>query len=118
MKLLANENIPLASIPILRDNGYDIRHIGIDSSGIKDIEVLSLAISEGRTIITFDRDYGELIFKYQLKPKGGIIYLRLENFSPEDPAYILLNLFARKKLFFENRLTVVDKNNIRQRKYV
>ena len=32
--------------------------------GVTDDEVMKYAISEDRIIITFDRDYGELVFKY------------------------------------------------------
>ena len=64
MKLLANENFPLDSIRLLFQQGFDIKSIGIDYSGITDREVMQIAIKEQRTILTFDRDYGELIFKH------------------------------------------------------
>ena len=62
MKLLADENIPLASIKVLRDFGYDIKAIGEDDKSISDKQVLEIAVKEKRLIVTFDRDYGELIF--------------------------------------------------------
>ncbi|MFM7766127.1 MAG: DUF5615 family PIN-like protein, partial [Sphingomonadales bacterium] len=46
----------------LKGKGYDIISIGMDNPSIKDSEVMTIAINEGRTIVTFDRDYGELIF--------------------------------------------------------
>ena len=61
MKLLSNENFPLSSVKILQNAGYDIISVGIDFAGILDSEVIEMAIREHRTIITFDRDYGELI---------------------------------------------------------
>jgi len=63
MKLLANENFPLDSVIYLREKGFDIKYIGTDLSGILDSEVMEMAEKEDRTILTFDRDYGELIFK-------------------------------------------------------
>ncbi len=63
MKLLANENFPYKSIYYLRDKGYDILSIGIDNPSIRDAEIMTIAINEERTILTFDRDYGELIFR-------------------------------------------------------
>lgn len=62
MKLLANENFPYPSIFYLRDKGFDIVSIGMENPSIKDSEIMSIAINESRTILTFDRDYGELIF--------------------------------------------------------
>ena len=78
MKLLANENIPHASINYLRNKGYDVLSIGIDNPSIMDSEIMTIAINEERTIVTFDRDYGELIFRYNYKPEKGVIYLRLD----------------------------------------
>ncbi len=34
---------------------------------------MKIAIKEGRTIITYDSDYGELIFKHGYKPYAGVI---------------------------------------------
>ncbi len=82
--------------------------------GVTDDEVMKYAISEDRIIITFDRDYGELVFKYGYKPKG-VIFLRFRNFSPEYPANLLLEILHDNKLDFENKFTVIDLDQIRQR---
>jgi predicted nuclease of predicted toxin-antitoxin system len=117
MKLLANENFPLTSVRIIEKSGYDIVYIGQGFAGYLDSEVMELAIKENRTIITFDRDYGELIFKKGYRPKAGVIYLRWENFQPNEPGEYLIGLFKSVKIQFENMLTVINENNIRQRKY-
>ncbi len=75
MRLLANENFPLTSVKILENAGYDIIYAGLNFKGILDNEVINIAIKEERTIITFDRDYGELIFKKGYRPRAGVIYL-------------------------------------------
>ncbi len=74
IKLLANGNFPLAGGEIIRSAGFDIKAIGVDFSGIFDYEVIDLAIKERRLILTFDRDYGELIFKKRILPgsRGGL----------------------------------------------
>jgi hypothetical protein len=46
MKLLANENFPLASYKYLKNKGFDIVAIGIDYPGITDRHVLSIAIKK------------------------------------------------------------------------
>ncbi len=117
LKLLANENFPLSSVHILKKKGYDITAIGTDHSGVKDVEVMQIAMKEDRLILTFDRDYGELIFGKQLRPEMGVIYLRLKHFSPELPASIVLEILQNKNIELKRRLTVVDSSGIRQRKY-
>ncbi len=92
MKLLANENFPKASVLLLREFGYDITSIGEDHPGISDQSVLEMAQNQQRLIITFDRDYGELIFKYDYKPDQGVLYLRLSEYSPEAPTKIVDDL--------------------------
>ena len=117
MKLLANENFPLTSVNILKDSGFDIMCIGTDFSGILDWEVMQIAINQKRTILTFDRDYGELIFKKGFKPEMGVIYLRWNDFQPEMPGKYLRDLFSTGEIDFKGKLTVISENTIRQRKY-
>ena len=116
MKLLANENFPYPSIFYLRDKGFDIVSIGMENPSIKDSEIMSIAINENRIILTFDRDYGELIFRYNYKPEMGVIYLRLDNYTPIDPGLIIESLL-NSELDLRRALTVIDQHGIRQRKY-
>ena len=118
MKLLVNENFPLKSIEIISQAGHDIIWIGIDNIGIRDDEVIELAEKEDRTILTFDKDYGELIFKKGLKPSAGVIYLRSDDFKPNEPGEYLIELFKSEDIQFKKMLTVISENNIRQRKYL
>lgn len=117
MKLLANENFPLKSVLYLRSKGFDISSIGTDNPSIKDNIVMGISIKEDRTILTFDRDYGELIFKHNYKPQRGVIYLRLDTYAADEPGKLIADLINKKEFDFDNALTVLDKNGIRQRKY-
>jgi predicted nuclease of predicted toxin-antitoxin system len=72
--LLANENIPWASILRLREWGYRVASILEESPGITDVEVLERAVKEHRILLTFDRDYGELVYRRNLAPPPGIIF--------------------------------------------
>jgi predicted nuclease of predicted toxin-antitoxin system len=117
MKLLANENFPMASKKLLAENGFDIVHIGETNGGISDEAVMNLAILEERAILTFDRDYGELIFKYGYKPPKGVIYFRWNTYSPAYPAQFLMELLGKDEIKFEQIFTVIDTDSIRQRKY-
>ena len=117
MKLLANENFPLSSVHYLKSRGFDIESIGLNFPGIQDHLILTFAEAEQRTILTFDRDYGELIFKHDFKPSQGVIYLRFDAYHPMDPGIIIEDLLTNNEFDFTNSLTVIDKNGIRQRKY-
>ncbi|MDX2136121.1 MAG: DUF5615 family PIN-like protein [Saprospiraceae bacterium] len=115
MKFLANENFPVASFLILKGGGMDIKHIGISNPSISDEAVMQLAKSEDRVIITFDGDYGELVFKKGY-PTAGVIYLRIKEFMPEMPARIIKDLLAMEGIIWNGYFSVFDDGKLRQRK--
>jgi predicted nuclease of predicted toxin-antitoxin system len=117
VKLLANENFTKASVLLLRSQGYDITSIGEDNPSISDKSVMQIAEIEQRIILTFDRDYGELIYKHNYKREQGIIYLRLKSYAPEEPAKHVDELLKVLKIQTNRSLTVYDGKNVRQRKY-
>ncbi|WP_099238632.1 DUF5615 family PIN-like protein [Synechococcus sp. BDU 130192] len=115
MKFLANENFPLASVQLLRKQNIDIVAIVEDSPGISDSEVLSNAVSEQRVILTFDRDYGELIYRFGLHPPAGVIYFRYTPQTPLEPGQHLLQLLQNPSFIFAGRFTVLERTQLRQR---
>ena len=70
---------------------------------------------EQRVILTFDRDGGELLYRWRRRSPRGVIYLRFRPHTPEEPASILLNLLQTEGLQFEERFRVVEDDRIRQR---
>ena len=117
MRLLANENFPLHSARILRAAGFDIEVVGVEFAGITDREVMEMAVRGGRTIVTFDRHYGELSFRDGYRPPSGVIYLRWKRLGPEEPGRYLAELLKSTEIDFAHALTVIDENTIRQRRY-
>ena len=117
MKFLANENIPLASVNLIRKAGFDIVSIYEGSSGISDPDVINAANDQKRTIITFDSDYGELIFKHGLVVDMGVIYLRFPTSNPTIAGEVITAILEGEKLELARALTVVDPEKIRQRRY-
>lgn len=117
MKILANENIPLDSIRYLTSKGYDVKSVALDNLGITDEAIINMAIREERLIITFDRDYGELIFKYKKRSPKRIIYLRLDNYISIEPGIKIQYLLTDLKIETDFRLTVFNGESVRQRNY-
>lgn len=116
MQLLANENFPRLSVEFLRSAGYDVTYVAEDFKSISDEAVMSLAIKQERTILTFDRDYGELIFKHNYRPPNGVIYLRLLNYEPDEPGKIIDQLL-KENVQTQNLFVVYDGIALRQRAY-
>ncbi len=115
MQFLANENFPLKSVRILRGAGHEVAAVIEDSPGAKDHEIMVRAAREEHIILTFDRDYGELIYRLRHPIPAGLIYFRFAPSTPREPAEIVLQLLTVKGLVLEGRFTVVERTQIRQR---
>jgi predicted nuclease of predicted toxin-antitoxin system len=77
MRFLLDQNAETRILLFLQNNGHDVTRIGRDHPrGLPDDEVLRIAHSEQRVLITNDRDFGELVFR-QKYPHSGVIYFRL-----------------------------------------
>ena len=116
MKLLANENVPLASVRALRDLGQDVASIAEDSPGVSDEEVVGRARAENRVIVTFDRDYGRLAFLRGVAPPAGVLYLRFRPNEPTEAAEYVARLIA-EDIELQGRFTTADRVRIRQRSF-
>ncbi len=114
VRLLANENFPLPSVEVLRAAGHDVLAISECASQASDQEVLAIAVEQNRWILTFDRDYGELVFTRGLAHPPSIILLRLESYRPEQPGELLLRLF-NEELSFAGSFVVVETGRLRKR---
>jgi predicted nuclease of predicted toxin-antitoxin system len=117
MRFLANENFPNPSIQMLRDNGMYVKSIGEDMPGITDNEVISIAKKENLIILTFDKDYGELLFRYAITDPPAIIFFRHKGYHPAFSSEFLIKLLADRSVEIEGDFTVIEENNIRQRRY-
>ncbi len=94
MKFLADENIPLKVVKKLREEGFDIISVTELSPGISDEESAEMSQNENRVLITFDKDFGRILFIEGLKVPG-LILLR---FPPKNIEYI----YSRLKKVFES----------------
>jgi len=114
MTFLANENMPIPSVKKLREAGYEVISISEDLPGISDEEVMDKAVEESLIILTFDSDYGELIYKYQKTPPPAVVYFRNKGNSPTWAAYTLI-FRLENGLELDGYFTVIKEEGIRQR---
>ena len=86
VRWMVNENFPAPSVTVMRASGHNVLSIAESHPGDSDTEVLALARKEGRWLVTFDRDYGELLFARNYAPPPAVILLRVQSYRPEEPA--------------------------------
>lgn len=106
MKFVADENLGIKVPKYLATLGFDIVSVKEIAQGKPDTDILEIANSENRILITLDKDFGELVFKEKLI-HSGIILLRLRDESVKNKQKVLLKKLRSKKQF-ANKFTVAS----------
>ena len=96
MKFLLDENLGKQVAQFLQQSGHLVLRVKQISPGAEDAQVLTLATSKGAILLTSDKDFGELIFKYG-QPHRGIILLRLPNQRSANKIEALKEIFSKHK---------------------
>lgn len=84
LRVIANENIPGTVVEHLRAAGHDVLAVKETMRGQSDMAVLARAQEEDRVLITQDKGFGELAFRWGLPASSGVILLRLSGRSMEE----------------------------------
>lgn len=90
MRFLADENIDPVTVDALRDSGHDVAWIMTDAPGSPDEGILTRAGLEDRILLTYDKDFGELVFHRGMAADSGVILLRTTG-PPEAQTKVCLD---------------------------
>ena len=114
MRILANENFPEETVTALRRRDHDVAWIRTEAPGSSDQEVIDRARIETRLIVTFDKDFGELVFRSKLPAVCGIVLFRI---SAPSAAYVARAAVAalESRADWAGNFTVVEDHRIRMR---
>ncbi len=74
-----------------------------------------MASGDDRVLLTFDRDFGALVYRSGMDAPAGIVLFRFGPASPDEPSEVLLELLERPELQFQGYFTVIDRDRVRQR---
>ena len=114
VRLLADENFPRPALLALRSAGVEVDSVSELMLAASDRDVLAYAVAHGRWLVTFDRDYGELVFVRKAAPPEAILYLRQGAYTPEWPAEAMLSILADPS-FASGHLVVISGRSVRRR---
>lgn len=92
MRFLANENFPGAAVAALIAGGLDVVWVRNAAPGMSDQDVLAWATRDGRILLTFDKDFGELAGASALPGTCGVVLFRMPMLNPGDIGPRLSNL--------------------------
>ena len=114
MRILADENVPGDAIEALRSRGHDVVWIRTFSPGATDDANLAEAVSQQRLLITFDKDYGELVFRHENAASCGVVLFRVSAPSATAVARIIADVLGSRDDWAGN-FSVVDDRRIRMK---
>lgn len=76
--LLLDENIPRSAAVVLVQAGHDVALAAALAGGADDRAVLALARDQQRVLVTFDADFGDLIYRHGIAAPPAVVYLRMD----------------------------------------
>jgi predicted nuclease of predicted toxin-antitoxin system len=114
MRFLADENISRLVIERLRAMGFDVASVATMSPGASDNDVLAAARSEGRILITEDRDFGELVVR-QRPGVHGVVLLELDRLSNAAEADLVRTVVSANADKLAGNLVVIEPGRVRVR---
>lgn len=114
MRITADENVDAPLIRWLRDSGNDVLSVAEACSGIDDESVLREAFEQQRIVLTFDRDFGGLVFRRKVSTHG-VVLLRLSTSSPEGLLQSFKSAWPIIEARAEGRFLVVTAHGVRMR---
>lgn len=90
MKLLADENFPGPIVEALGRRGHDVLWVRVECPGSKDVELLDRAETEGRVVLTLDRDFWQLALQRPSPLKqSGVVLFRVHPAIPKNVAPLI-----------------------------
>ena len=111
MKFLADANTPGLLVDALTSLGHDV-FWAYTVPRTPDIELIAKAARERRVIITFDKDFGELVFK-----RGhavAVVLIRLRDTSIKETVSVVINLVGSDGESLHRLFCVVENNRVRK----
>lgn len=114
MKFLVDVGVGRKAEEWLVNNGYDVKSMRAVNPKEKDSEILRIAATEGRMIITMDKDFGELVHNSG-KAHAGVMILRLEDANGDKKAEVVSHIMTKYSDEIRNRFCVFQNGRLRVR---
>jgi len=117
VKFLADMGVSMTTVGALRAHGEDVTHLREEGlSKLPDPQILEKAARDGRVVLTFDLDFGELL------AAGGttvpsVILFRLRNQTPAAVTPRLMQVLdACGQALEEGAIVIVEEHGYRVRR--
>jgi predicted nuclease of predicted toxin-antitoxin system len=92
MRIIANENVMATVISELRSRGHDVVWVKETMPKAEDESILAAAQTQQRLVLTHDKDFGELAFRFGLPAACGVLLIRLSGTGRQADIELVLNV--------------------------
>jgi predicted nuclease of predicted toxin-antitoxin system len=82
MRMIVHENLTATATREHRSRGHDVLAVKETMPQATDDAILARAQAEDRVVVTHDKDFGELAFRYGLPASCGVSLIRLSGAGP------------------------------------
>jgi predicted nuclease of predicted toxin-antitoxin system len=108
--IVADESVDFRIVSLLREKGISVYSIMENQASISDKEVLEEALKRNALLITEDKDFGELVFRFQL-PHCGILLIRME--EAQTKIEEVTNSIIKYHSDMIGKFSVIDQSKLR-----
>ena len=107
MKLYVDENIEREIVDTLRATGHDVFWVVEQNPGGEDPDHLAEACRLDRLLITYDYDFGALVFRDGHPAGCGVIHCRIKPADPIASGRRLIEVLAEAEGHLRGRFTTI-----------
>jgi predicted nuclease of predicted toxin-antitoxin system len=92
-----------------------VLYVGEGAKGLSDAEVMTLALQEGRLLLTEDKDFGDLVFRRE-RAVPGVVLVRIGSDNPSRKAARLTAAIEKYGEGLFGRYMVIEAGRFRSRR--
>jgi predicted nuclease of predicted toxin-antitoxin system len=115
VRWLADECVAASVVDKLRDGGHDVLYVAETDPSASDSDIATTAMREQRLLLTEDKDFGELIFRWR-RAVPGVVLLRIISERRDQKWPRLAVAIERYGETMFGRYTVVEEGRLRSRR--
>ncbi len=115
MRFLADENFSDPVVDRLIASGHDVLRARDVLQGEDDADLLSLAQTDDRIVLTCDKDFGTLVFQRGLPAQSGVLLFRVDLATPEAEEDRIVSIILSRS-DWPGHFSVISNDSIRMRR--
>jgi len=114
LKFLVDVGVGKSVEDFLIEQGFDTKAIRTINPRMSDQEILKMASSEDRIIITMDKDFGGLVYHSSIG-HSGVILLRLEDATGDEKLEVIKEIISKYSEGIKGNFCVYQRDKFRTR---